>query len=297
MKYLGHFRIEPELHKEWLSASTSSKKDNVDRLTAIEDKLIDVYKDYDDILENYDQMVRESQFKDSSGVLKDFYNNPPASLKKELLERRNEHGLSECPFCGNPVSPNTLDHFIPKSDWPEFSIFPNNLVPQCRDCAPIKGDDYFDNTDKLAIFHSPMYHKALSEVKFSIVIDFDQTTKSICVTPKILLTQDIISCAVSVNRLKLHFKGLQVKNRIITYSKRMLRHWKSLLKENNFDISNALQTRINERSLHEQDKNWETALYKGILENQELVRYLESLTPKEEVQVQNTRVPTYELEV
>ncbi|NVJ62498.1 MAG: HNH endonuclease [Gammaproteobacteria bacterium] len=297
MKYLGYTRIKKASHKDWLLNSTSSKKGNVDELKDIEGKLIDVYKHYDGIVKKHSKKIGKSQFKKSSGVLKDFYNKPPASLKKELLKRRNEHGLSECPFCGNPVSPNTLDHFIPKNDWPEFSIFPNNLVPQCRDCAPIKGDDYFDDTEKLAIFHSPMYHKALSEVTFSIAIDFDQTTKSISVTPKFWLTDDINSCAVSVKRLTLHFRGLQVKKRIITYSNRMLRHWKSLLRENDFDISDALQTRINERTSDDQDKNWETALYKGILKNQDLVNYLESLTPTGKTHVQKPKAQIHELEL
>ncbi|HCE2651322.1 TPA: hypothetical protein N2889_003248 [Vibrio parahaemolyticus] len=297
MKYLGHTRVKKKSHKEWLSHATSSKKKNVDDLKDIEDQLIDVYKNYDGIVNSHSKIIHKSRFQKSSDVLKDFYNKPPADLKKELLKRRNEHGLSECPFCGNPVSPNTLDHFIPKSDWPEFAIFPNNLVPQCRDCAPIKGDNYFDDTENLAIFHSPMYHKALSEVTFSIEVEFDQATRAISVTPKIWLTHDINSCAVSVKRLTLHFRGLQVKKRIIAYSNRMIRHWKSLLRKNNFDISDALTTRINERTPDDQDKNWETALYKGILNNQDLVNYLESLTPTVKAEAKKTKVPMHELEL
>ncbi|MEZ8448970.1 hypothetical protein AB6C93_24405 [Vibrio splendidus] len=297
MKYLGHTRVETKSQKEWLSHATSSKKKTVDDLKSIESKLIDVYKNYDGIINAHSTKIGKSEFQKSSEALKDFYNKPPVDLKKELLKRRNEHGLNECPFCGNPVSPNTLDHFIPKNDWPEFSIFPNNLIPQCRDCAPIKGDDYFDDSEKLAIFHSPMYHKALSEVKFSIVVDFDQDTKLIKITPKIWLTDDINSCAISVKRLKLHFRGLQVNRRMIGYSHRMIRHWKSLLKENNFDISDALLTRINERTPDDRAKNWETALYSGILNNREFVNYLESLTStaKPVEKVQNNQM--HELEI
>lgn len=38
-----------------------------------------------------------------------------------------------CPFCSHG-KPKTLDHYLPKSEYPEFSIFPANLVPCCRDC-------------------------------------------------------------------------------------------------------------------------------------------------------------------
>lgn len=44
---------------------------------------------------------------------------------------------SRCPFCGlGQVA--TLDHFLPKSLYPQFSVTPINLVPSCRDCNSIK---------------------------------------------------------------------------------------------------------------------------------------------------------------
>lgn len=42
-----------------------------------------------------------------------------------------------CPFCSHNY-PRSLDHFLPKDDFPEFSIFPQNLVPSCRDCNSAK---------------------------------------------------------------------------------------------------------------------------------------------------------------
>lgn len=40
----------------------------------------------------------------------------------------------ECPFCGGLGYPSNLDHFLPKAEFPQFSIYPSNLVPSCRDC-------------------------------------------------------------------------------------------------------------------------------------------------------------------
>ena len=39
-----------------------------------------------------------------------------------------------CPFCGGIGTPRNLDHFLPKSKFPQFSTLPHNLVPSCRDC-------------------------------------------------------------------------------------------------------------------------------------------------------------------
>ena len=40
----------------------------------------------------------------------------------------------KCPFCGGIGRPRNLDHYLPKSYYPQFSIVPVNLVPSCRDC-------------------------------------------------------------------------------------------------------------------------------------------------------------------
>jgi len=46
---------------------------------------------------------------------------------------------NRCPLC-SVKQVTTLDHYLSKSDFPIFAIFPYNLVPACRDC----------NTEKLA---------------------------------------------------------------------------------------------------------------------------------------------------
>jgi len=42
-----------------------------------------------------------------------------------------------CPFCAQRVVA-TLDHYLPKSDFPSLVVVPNNLVPSCRDCNSSK---------------------------------------------------------------------------------------------------------------------------------------------------------------
>lgn len=44
------------------------------------------------------------------------------------------NGLLTCPYCGNIGTPDTIDHYLPKADYPEFSIFSDNLVPSCFHC-------------------------------------------------------------------------------------------------------------------------------------------------------------------
>lgn len=44
------------------------------------------------------------------------------------------NSTEECPYCGGIGRPRNLDHFLPKTHYPQFSILPINLIPSCRDC-------------------------------------------------------------------------------------------------------------------------------------------------------------------
>ncbi len=46
---------------------------------------------------------------------------------------RSMAGLKCCPMCGSPMT-GTLDHYLPKEEYPEFSIYSRNLVPACSAC-------------------------------------------------------------------------------------------------------------------------------------------------------------------
>ena len=46
-----------------------------------------------------------------------------------------------CPLCGIGTV-NTLDHFLPKTHFPVFSVTPNNLVPACTWCQGEKLEYY-----------------------------------------------------------------------------------------------------------------------------------------------------------
>jgi 5-methylcytosine-specific restriction endonuclease McrA len=41
--------------------------------------------------------------------------------------------LKSCPMCGSSVT-GTVDHYLPKEDFPEFSVMAANLVPACSHC-------------------------------------------------------------------------------------------------------------------------------------------------------------------
>ncbi|HXL30822.1 MAG TPA: HNH endonuclease [Bradyrhizobium sp.] len=59
---------------------------------------------------------------------------------RRLQRIRQTPGLLCCPMCGSPTT-GGLDHYLPRSAYPEFSIMAANLVPACTHCnSGVKGN-------------------------------------------------------------------------------------------------------------------------------------------------------------
>lgn len=78
---------------------------------------------------------------------------PMTELRGDLLKRIS---VARCPFCGISES-STLDHYLPKEQYPEFSIFPKNLVPSCAVCNTRKRDRILDEGTNVRMFLHPCY--------------------------------------------------------------------------------------------------------------------------------------------
>ncbi|NIK37912.1 hypothetical protein FHY12_000197 [Xanthomonas arboricola] len=78
---------------------------------------------------------------------------PMTGLRGDLLKRIS---VARCPFCGISES-STLDHYLPKEQYPEFSVFPKNLVPSCAVCNTRKRDRILDEGTNVRMFLHPCY--------------------------------------------------------------------------------------------------------------------------------------------
>lgn len=78
---------------------------------------------------------------------------PMAALRGDLLKR---DAVARCPSCGISES-STLDHYLPKENYPEFSIFPKNLVPSCGVCNNRKRDRILVDGTDVRMFLHPCY--------------------------------------------------------------------------------------------------------------------------------------------
>lgn len=75
------------------------------------------------------------------------------SVQGAMLDAMRGHELSLCPSCGEPGSPNTLDHYLPKGNYPHFCVTPFNLFPMCDACQTNKKDKTGDAADPRFFLH------------------------------------------------------------------------------------------------------------------------------------------------
>lgn len=112
--------------------------------SVIQGKLKSLHDDYDDKFRHDDlQNACKSSLSPSElcryGALYKADRAAIQGLKFKVL--KTEEGIFDdiCPICG--IGPaNTIDHFVPEGDYPEYCIHPRNLIPLCNDCnGPKRG--------------------------------------------------------------------------------------------------------------------------------------------------------------
>ncbi|WP_148287839.1 HNH endonuclease [Rhodopseudomonas sp. B29] len=67
---------------------------------------------------------------------------PEGKPARRLYEALKVSAGGKCPLCGGVGHVRNLDHYLPKANFPLYSVLPVNLIPCCRDC----------NTEKLNEF-------------------------------------------------------------------------------------------------------------------------------------------------
>lgn len=120
-------------------------------------------KDVDSAYTNYintapavDTLVPIILLKCHKNSLLHAYEKSTSSLKT-LRDALFEAAIkSKCPFCQIGVH-TTLDHYLPKEKYPEFSVLPQNLIPACDECNRHKRALIVDEGTAVRLFIHPYY--------------------------------------------------------------------------------------------------------------------------------------------
>lgn len=148
----------------------SDKHRIASNITAIKQRFSD-FETNQNRLEN----ITSSPFTKSSNI--DLYNNlyDIFDNKKTLKDNIRKIYSKKCPYCGTLNTPKHVDHFIPRSDFPEYSVFVKNLVPSCSICnSDYKGNLFLKNGERQ--FFNPYFDNFINDIVFlkcDIIVDND----------------------------------------------------------------------------------------------------------------------------
>ncbi len=122
------------------------------RILSSKNTIVDISKKYDKLAEDMELSTIPVHTKIKGGATK----TDMEWLYTNKFARQNEQGrkyydaikilppYGTCPFCGQRKV-STLDHYLPKSKYPAYSITPYNLVAACSECNKVKSATVFNS--------------------------------------------------------------------------------------------------------------------------------------------------------
>lgn len=180
---------------------------------------------------------------------------------RRLVDGLTDHfestGNATCPYC-NFGEQWEHDHYLPKDVFPEFTLYPKNLVPICKVCNGKKLTQYAAGDDRLFIhlFSELQGVTGLLRLK----VEYEPTVN----VSFSLANPGLPSAQFEV--LERHFSKLGLGNRYARQASAALgRLIRSLRTQQNLDLGRArLRTRLrrmaDDRALQSQPNHWEVVL-------------------------------------
>lgn len=204
------------------------------------------------------------------------YEQPKNTIKVEIIDKLRDHDLDFCPFCGEAGTPSTLDHFLPKDTYPEYSLLSTNLVPMCDICqrADMKGTKVFDKTGRHRLFFHPYFDgsEELEILHLEILPPFDKKTNFL-LSVNTAIKEPLKSVCIR------HLETLHISDRYRKHFIRAFERLKKLVKQmikrgqNPDNIPNIIYDfYIKEKMISV--NYWDAIFYKSVLENKYLIEYL-----------------------
>lgn len=144
--------------------------------------------------------------------------------------------LGSCPMCGNSTL-GTVEHYLPKTPFPEFSVLSWNLVPSCNTCNQKRGSKHVNGV-KHHLLH-PIFDRVLLE-KLKLLTYFDS---SAAVTQYNLGFNDAAFSSDECDRIMAHIKmcvdrrafnlvtNVQISKVASRLAQKRISRWKSLIQK------------------------------------------------------------------
>ncbi|MBS0353723.1 MAG: hypothetical protein JSR83_07450 [Proteobacteria bacterium] len=175
-----------------------------------------------------------------------------------------------CPACGEDGTPNTLDHYLPKQTYPEFSITAHNLFPMCDICQGEKLTETVNSANERLFVHP--YFDQFIEVQVLHL----QIRPPYEAPENIQLTPDSGLDPAQSALVARHLVHLAIPKRYYHFFKdeylRLLRLVRTM-RQQDLNITTILEV-FREKARDKSINSWGHIFYTGVLSNPGLMDYL-----------------------
>ena len=189
------------------------------------------------------------------------YDNRTVAIKRllaEMVASLSPADADLCPYCSLDTNPD-LDHFLPKSVFPEFSLHARNLIPICTPCNRKKQNAFKANGGRIFL------HPSAEPSGNAKVIEAVLTFKASAVKVNYQIDDGGKLSSAELERVKQHYVRLGLSAR---YSRRAHSHLASMkasvIGKDRSVVFRILQEKINTASVGEPINGWRPALYRAI---------------------------------
>lgn len=224
------------------------------------------YLDYNDKFENNKLfLINPYGFdgEDKSNLLK-LYSSQRKSivnLKIELTTNEFNQRINTCPNC-TIEKVSSLDHFIPKDEFPEFSVNPINLIPCCSNCNSIKKDNW--RVDHNLLFIN-LYSDIIPKTKYLFVDIYSKTEFKFKLENKCNIDENIFRLIEShYSKLNLLQRFKENSDEVISELDILISSFKNLINDDK-KLLNAIEKHFSKIETLNGINNWKIVLVKAMI--------------------------------
>lgn len=174
MKKIKSYLGNPfEFHKKVVNSLNVKSEEKKLRIKSEESTINTLYLDYSSKFQSHDLVNlsrspyrKENQLHDNLISLYTSSRKDIKDLRLQLTTDDNNILIDTCPNCTIDKE-SSLDHIIPKEEFPEYSVNPINLIPCCSTCNSKKNKYWKKSDGKLKFLN--LYSTELPDVRYLFV--------------------------------------------------------------------------------------------------------------------------------
>lgn len=268
--------------------SRKKKKEYITSLKTNRNYIVQRYSEYKKN-QNKLEEISESHIKydlDKEALHSSFNSSFKINIKKNELEKIYKACRGVCPYCGYGKT-EEIDHYIPKENFPEYTLLPTNLIPLCNKCNKKKGEKFLDSNKKRDFIN--FYYDDIDKYQFlDIIFTYDSSDLKNSINIEYNVDYNRIPNIYLKKIIEHHFYFLDLLDTYANAANDEIEELVNTICNQSNNDKNAIKTTLlmtiegkkNSRLKEEGNNDWKYLLYNELFNKKfidDLVQYVENI--------------------